>query len=493
MTPRQLIDNNLVVTGGIIADNITASEALTAKVAQFLKVKADQVDVNELWANTAWLTKANAQVLTLLSNTDGSGYTSTVTGQGLLVTYTAPDGTVQDVIKLGTFGEDRFALYRDGMATIAFDSGGNGAFKSLEASDSFRYKGEELAATIERVGAGVYNYGDFDYGAFGGTGQIEVGSLKFMGVASVDYITAGNRMTRVTFTTPTISFPATGGESRWDIKWRITDADDTSAITEANSATFDSFIRPNPAPGAWHDHTFIIHRPISAADAGKRVQILVMAYCGPAGNQSYFRLFQKGNIVVDDAGALPSSPSVVKNAGGGAQWASATTTKPAPAPTVSKTRWAKEWSFTQVRSYLGSGGIYNYNPGKGYQGLQFGTSNGNLGSMFLFPDFAPYISGSTIDKIEVTMKFDHWYYGDGGIARIHLHSYLNGLPATFDADFSHAESGWGINSTRTFRIPSQHHAGFLSGAYRGIGLRGDGTPRTYGFASVCKIKITYTK
>lgn len=103
------ITETMIATGAVTAPKITASEELTAKVAQFLEVNAEMINVNELWADTAWLAAAKTMVLEVLSYTNGMGYTSTITGQGLKVTYN--DGTtVWDVIRLGTFGQDYLGI-----------------------------------------------------------------------------------------------------------------------------------------------------------------------------------------------------------------------------------------------------------------------------------------------------------------------------------------------------------------------------------------------
>lgn len=99
------IGGDAILTGAVTATHITASESLSAKVAEFLEINAGMINVGSLWADSAWIAAASTHILTVLSNTDGEGYTSTVTGQGLKVTRTI-GGQTFDVIRLGTFGSD---------------------------------------------------------------------------------------------------------------------------------------------------------------------------------------------------------------------------------------------------------------------------------------------------------------------------------------------------------------------------------------------------
>lgn len=120
------IGGTVIEEGAITAAKITASEELTAKVAQFLVVNAEQINTAELWADTAWIAAAKTHILQVLQHTNGEGYTSTVTGQGLKVSYTATDGRVVDVIRLGTFGADYLGI-SDGtgkaLAAVTGDGG----------------------------------------------------------------------------------------------------------------------------------------------------------------------------------------------------------------------------------------------------------------------------------------------------------------------------------------------------------------------------------
>lgn len=63
-TELQNFDVDAIIgVGGIKATNITVTEELTGNIAQFLEVKAGMLDVNDIWADTAWLGQADAKLV----------------------------------------------------------------------------------------------------------------------------------------------------------------------------------------------------------------------------------------------------------------------------------------------------------------------------------------------------------------------------------------------------------------------------------------------
>lgn len=168
-----------------------------------------------------------------------------------------------------------------------------------------------------------------------------------------------------------------------------------------------------------------------------------------------------------------------------------TTAPPAP-PQVKN--YTKTYTANGYRSFYTSGGHYNWNTGKMFQGNSPGV--GGLQSMATFPSMTGDLSGATITSIRAYFYFEHWYYNSGGTAQIGLHGATS-LPST-KPSITHAvtSSGWPKPGGRWVNIPSQYWAGFRSGAYRGVTL-GDTSPSLteYGYArgSATKIEVKYTK
>lgn len=155
----RVIGTDFIATGAVTAPKITASEELTAKVAQFLEVTADMVKTNELWADAAWLAAASTHILTVLSNTNGDGYTSTVTGQGIRVTKMV-DGTPVDVIRLGTFGKD-FISVSDGAgrALAAITGDGEIGTQYIYSDGDVYSNGRKIGDTVGDMAKGERVFG----------------------------------------------------------------------------------------------------------------------------------------------------------------------------------------------------------------------------------------------------------------------------------------------------------------------------------------------
>lgn len=151
---------SLIAENSITAPKIVASEELSAKVASFLEVTAGMVNTNDLWADTAWIAAARTHILTVLSNTNGSGYTSTVTGQGLKVTRTVGADTY-DVIRLGTFGADYISVSDGaGNALAAMSGTGDIGAQSAYAQGDVFSNGMRLGDAVNDGPRGEVTYGE---------------------------------------------------------------------------------------------------------------------------------------------------------------------------------------------------------------------------------------------------------------------------------------------------------------------------------------------
>jgi len=164
------------------------------------------------------------------------------------------------------------------------------------------------------------------------------------------------------------------------------------------------------------------------------------------------------------------------------------------APAVKK-NYDQTWNATGIRSFLGSGGTYAFNTQYMYSGLQYGTSNGDLSSMAIFPSLTSTLSGATITGIWVYVYYDFWYYGGGGDAYIGMHGQTALTSTKPTKTYSHAVStGWPRAAGRWIKMSSSTYAGWVSGTHRGITLGGSGgSYERYGYAHDPKIRITWTK
>jgi len=165
------------------------------------------------------------------------------------------------------------------------------------------------------------------------------------------------------------------------------------------------------------------------------------------------------------------------------------------APAVRK-NYDQTWNATGLRSFMGSGAQYNYAPGAGYMysGLQYGTSNGDMSSMAVFPSLP--LAGATVTGVWVYVYYDFWYQGSGGNAYIGLHgqSGLTGTkPASTYAGFA-GSMGWPRGAGRWIKIDSATYPGWAAGTHKGFTLGGSGGGyERYGYAHDPKIRVTWTK
>ncbi|MGP7815340.1 hypothetical protein [Glutamicibacter soli] len=164
-----------------------------------------------------------------------------------------------------------------------------------------------------------------------------------------------------------------------------------------------------------------------------------------------------------------------------------------PPPAPEKKNYTKTYEANGWRSYRSDGSTYNYQTSRMYQGNS--PAVGALRSNAVFPSMISDLSGATITSVEAHFYFDHWYYPQGGTARIHLHSDVGGVNDTIAPQTYAVQSGnWKPGSGRWVKIPSQFWNGFKNGDYTGVGLGGTTTAQ-YGYArgSSTRIRIKYTK
>ncbi|MBJ6620039.1 hypothetical protein [Streptomyces sp. DHE17-7] len=210
-------------------------------------------------------------------------------------------------------------------------------------------------------------------------------------------------------------------------------------------------------------------------------RLLITFRCqnGPSGQT--VRLFGGSNypglMYVEDVG--PYVPETGQyNTGGG------TATPP-------KKTYAASWSG----SYANRGAHNSYYGNKCLQGY-YSSTNGMQASLSGFPSaLATDLSGAAIQKAEVYLYFDHWYYNSGGKAVIKAHKHTS-RPSTFSSDSEAQTITWGKNVGKWVDIT----AVFDSTSWRGIALDPNNSDRTYygrargvGQTYPPKLRITYVK
>lgn len=421
---------------------------------------------------------------------DPNGTHARMDGNGFRVFAADPaDGIPNEVVRMGVANtDDFFAISKaDGSLAATISQDGMVSAMGVYANNSLYYRGSEMSEVLNNRAGGVRAYGDVDYGGYGDSKNVLVGSNSWYGLASNSIIMEANRVYRIVFSTPIWVFQSGGGELQLTFQLRVIDANDTSQITLFNAGTYKHFIRTMSSEGSWESDTFESTINVGPNEAGKRLQVIVGVWKGPTGAAGWIRWLGSGSFYIIDDGPRPGATTTIKNSGDGSQYSA----PPAPPPPPVNT-YVRQYGSYDSRSYDGGNGIYNYNIGQMYQGLS-PAGVGNLKSLSLHPDMTGDLAGATINYIRVYFNFNHWYYNAGGTARIGVHGHT-GIPGSF----SHAgvvviSGGWPKPGARWIDIPSVHWEGFRTGAYRGISLEGDGTYNTYGYADRPTIEISFTK
>lgn len=174
-----------------------------------------------------------------------------------------------------------------------------------------------------------------------------------------------------------------------------------------------------------------------------------------------------------------------------------------PVSTYTKT-YQCNWS----RSWNSSGSDINITNGEISQGQSPATTAyGNRISWIGFPfsTIQSDLSGATVKKVEVYLKYTHWYNNSGGTAVIGTHNSTATSAPSYDASKDNQNrktvSGWAANSSKWVDITSVVGSEFKTGTSTGIVIgKGVTTSQTYYGKAIGNqgsgepaLRITYTK
>lgn len=173
------------------------------------------------------------------------------------------------------------------------------------------------------------------------------------------------------------------------------------------------------------------------------------------------------------------------------------------------TQYTKTYSANGSASYQGDDDIRS-GIGEVYQG-QYSSTNGNQYGVILFPysTIASDLTGATINKVEVYLNNNHWYYNSGGTAIIGYHNSAT-TPSSFTypsstdnitrSSFTYGQAKW---VTVDNSIGTAFKNGTAKGILMGKGQTAGGTLSTdklyYGYfagngqSGEPQLRITYTK
>jgi hypothetical protein len=138
-----------------------------------------------------------------------------------------------------------------------------------------------------------------------------------------------------------------------------------------------------------------------------------------------------------------------------------------PATTTAKKTYTKTYTTTTGATYKGTG-VKRTDTTDIVQG--YNSANGNGEGLWIFPSMTADLAGSTVKRVQVYAYANHWYYNNGGTARIHLHGYSSAPASSPSMTYATQSTGWPKPGGRWVDIPSSFWAGFISGTYKGFGM-----------------------
>lgn len=264
----------------------------------------------------------------------------------------------------------------------------------------------------------------------------------------------GGRIYQVTFR-GNFTHGTAGGAMRLFL--RVT-TDGSAPLTTSNQLSMGWFGHPVASLPYQHHLSTFFHVGNNPATV-LTVRILVSAQT-LAGTAAFYPDggTTPGWFTIDDVGEYDEGFMLDGAASGGDAG-----TPPPPTPTKSYTKtlaasWTRVWQGGDIRTDT-TDAVQGFNVWQNYAMIGFPTT--------LYSD----LNGSTVQKIEVYLYAYHWYYGSGGTAVIGAHGSTT-APASFSYSGSVASTGWPRGAGRWVTLPSAWHAGFASGANRGITLGG---------------------
>lgn len=406
------------------------------------------------------------------------------------------DGTGTEAGAFVSNRPNRFSVSSGGQTLAGISDTGAGTFQTLDIAGSssveggdidtgFRIYGTEFLDWLNDMPRGIMAWENFVNDTTGLTAETGYGEVGFTALPGRLYRVNVRGMVE----------PDAQAESLV-MRLRMSYAD-APASAPSPTTTSPVMLQTNVVAGAangiadadfWYSDWALIYnetstprnvRILHTMDAGGTA-VPVMRSQG--GGLSNFSSPETGTCLsVEDVGPYRSQGGAY-NTGGAAV---------APVQTYTKT-----WTSTDACCYMGSG-AKDSSQGSSDMKQGYSSYDGDSKSLWTFPSMTSTLSGATITKIRVYLYANHWYYNSGGTARIKVHGYSS-IPGSSPSMTTAVDSSsWPKPGGRWVTLPSSLHAGFISGAYKGIGVGPAGSTNQLYYGRFnkagAKIEVTYKK
>ncbi|MCF1592366.1 hypothetical protein, partial [Streptomyces muensis] len=417
-------------------------------------------------ATAGWVVFDNSEVHTIFGRVTG-GARAEIGPQGVRLF----DETGEEAVSLVTGAPQYLTLRNNGEPVATIDTDGSAGFNDVNVAGELTVGGEPVSDLFGAGPKGIIAR------AAPGTTVTTTGSE--MGYLELPFTAEAGRLYRIVFRATADLDNATDGEIHLYLR------DGGTAKPTLTSTLRETEILTPSHTGRFQ--RVDLEHVTSATTLGPGLHRLLLSFQnsgGTSGQTLELGLGTTGRtnvFYVEDIG--PEIPLTgVYNTGGG--------TGAEPVQTYTKT-YAASWSG----SYASRSGYNAYYGNSCLQGY-YSANNGVQASLIGFPAaLATDLSGAKINKAEIYLYFDHWYYADGGKAVIRAHKHAS-RPAKFSCDTEAQTIAWKRNQGKWVDIT----AVFDSTTWRGIALDPNTTDKTfygrargYGQTYPPKLRVTYTK
>lgn len=455
-------------TWGVVEAKPPVRDGTWQRVAGQVKAPAQAVRANVMvatYASTAGTVRFdNAESRAVIGGRD-AGARAELSPQGLRLF----DGDGQEAVALVS-GRPNYLTFATGGTPVAtIDQRGSAGFQDLAVAGSLSVGGDPLQRLLDQAPRGLLA---LDYQA-----SVITSSGAEMGYVELAFNAEAGRTYRVVldaFCDPSVA----GGELQ--VRFR----DGGASTPSINSRQLQWGVWPMRGDDWMRVHVEHIIRGDELGTLGlHRILSTFRNVNGPAGQTVSLRGHDTGLglMYIEDVGPYVAETGVY-NSGGG-------TTTP-PVQTYTRTYQAA-WSG----SYSSRGSYNSYYGNAMVQGY-YSSTNGMQAALVGFPSqLNSDLAGAKIQKVELYLYFEHWYYNDGGVAVLKAHSHAS-RPSSFSSDAQYMSLSWGKSVGKWVDIT----AIFDSTSWRGVALDPNnssltyyGRARGYGQDNPPQLRVTYTK
>lgn len=453
------------------------SNAVTATINLIDDAHISDLTASKITAGTI----SSSIILGGVIKTADSGARAEMNFEGFRIFSEDEDASVSLLGSPGASGN--FLLIKDiedPTATLAgIDGLGRGSFQSISVTDDIEIGGEQLLSEIITPRAkGVVAIGTFnEYRHVGGGPAVERGfmEISFIAEESRTYMISATTTWESTAANDRITLRLRdGGENNPTVSSSLLQ---TTITTTTNTAGFDTTAMITYAgtftPG--------LHRVLLSFYSAAGNATVNPSNLGVAGQPSL--------IWVEDLG-LPKSDTTIINDGGVREYNAPVPPPDTPTtstPTAPKVEYTKSYNASWSATYRSNGDLsasHGVTMVQGDSGADNWLNDARSLCGFNYKQIMADVKGSTIKACYITLYANHWYWNDGGTARIGTHNYT-ARPSTWSSsrvvEQRVSSSNWPKPGKRKVSLGATIGNDFKTGAAKGIALGPtNGTKTQYG-------------